>query len=74
MDPKEVQKLNEAIRLANQVRQIQQLQKQQKLMEFFKQNKQWLSAMTPEALEKIRESAAYDKEEWDRIVLELQRI
>lgn len=58
-------------RLTELLKTLRTLQTQQEILEWLRENKEYIRGMAPEQLEEIREKADYDEEAWQEVLRQL---
>lgn len=79
MDPKEIKRLQEIARLHRQLKELKRLMetvsefknRNERLKDLLREHKDMIRAMPPGEREVLREAAAYDEEEWQKILEQL---
>jgi len=62
---------DELRRLTELLKTLKTLQSQQEILEWLRENKEYIRAMEPAQLDELREKADYDKEAWEEVLRQL---
>lgn len=62
---------DELRRLTELLKTLKTLQSQQEILEWLRENKEYVRAMEPAQLDELREKADYDKEAWEEVLRQL---
>jgi len=62
---------DELRRLTQLLKMLKTLHSQQEILEWLRENKEYIRSMEPAQLEELREKADYDKDAWEEVLRQL---